>query len=104
MIDMYVKAISQNMKQDPGQVSALGKMVRATKNNCFQQVTKITAPVLLVAGDKDPDFNSPKQEMEEVGKQLSNSKKVEIKIMEGLSHYCVSTCVPDVCYLWKEHG
>ncbi|TPX38171.1 hypothetical protein SmJEL517_g00185 [Synchytrium microbalum] len=87
-LETQANAIFQNLKKDAGQIAALGKMVRATKNNCFAVASKITAPVLLVVGTADPDFANPLKEMEDVSKSLTSSRKVEIKSMEGLGHYC----------------
>lgn len=44
-------------------------------------------PVLLLHGEKDPDFPNPRQEGEEVKATLTGAKRVELEVMEGLGHY-----------------
>jgi pimeloyl-ACP methyl ester carboxylesterase len=46
-------------------------------------ISRVKAPVLVVMGDKDPDWSNPRQEAEWVA---SNFKKVEILIVPGAGH------------------
>lgn len=52
----------------------------------FQFATEVKCPVLLIYGEKDPDFRNPLEEALEVAKSLL-STKTKYEIVPGVGHY-----------------
>lgn len=85
-LESYKAALAAKTKEK-GRLSALGQMMRGSKTPCFQEVDKVQCPVLLLHGEKDPDFKNPAQEAEDVKAALTSSRKVVVDVMPALGHY-----------------
>lgn len=52
----------------------------------LQKAEEVKCPVLLIFGEKDPDFSNPLEEAHEVSKSLS-STRTKYEIISGVGHY-----------------
>ncbi|KAK3669665.1 hypothetical protein LTR78_010417 [Recurvomyces mirabilis] len=69
----------------PGRWSAFHKTVRGLDHSVATPwLAKVKAPVLMVMGDKDPDYSDPKKEAEWILSQFSQGG--ELMVLEGVGH------------------
>lgn len=69
---------------EPGRFTATVKMGMADKKFAGENLAKVTQPVLVVMGTKDPDFPSPKAEAEGIAAALPDGR---VQMIEGAGHY-----------------
>src|SRR6202030_429507 len=81
-LDAYRAALVANLKQ-PGRIEAVKAMVFASKSPCEARIPKVRAPVLVVMGSLDSDFNDPAAEAKWVASHLHGKKLM----VEGAGHY-----------------
>ncbi|KAJ3271057.1 hypothetical protein HDV01_007070 [Terramyces sp. JEL0728] len=81
--DEHIKKITE-MVSGPNQVGNIGKFARASKQNAFDHLPKVTVPVLLVLGDQDPDYPDPRKEGELYRDQIKNSG---LYVLDKVGHY-----------------
>jgi pimeloyl-ACP methyl ester carboxylesterase len=83
----YTAAIKAKMLSNCAHAGIIGAMIRATKEHAWGKIGTVNAPVLLIMGSQDPDFQDPVQETNFVASHLSNSRLVEIAMMDEAGHY-----------------
>jgi pimeloyl-ACP methyl ester carboxylesterase len=66
-----------------GHTDALRQMVFASKANITAILPSIKAPTMLINGANDPDFPSPKAELDWIASQISG----ESHLVAGTGHY-----------------
>jgi len=57
----YRDALVANLKE-PGRIEAVKAMIFASKSPCEARIPKVRAPVLVMMGSQDPDFDNPATE------------------------------------------
>jgi pimeloyl-ACP methyl ester carboxylesterase len=80
--DGYCAALRANLAE-PGRIEALMCMLKASKGASEQRLPKVTAPVLVIMGSKDPDFKNPRAEAHWVSERL----RASCHIVDGAGHY-----------------
>jgi pimeloyl-ACP methyl ester carboxylesterase len=80
--DQYLSTLRQNLSQ-PGRLAALRGMITASKNALEERLDQVSAPVLVIMGTRDPDFNDPAAEARLVAERLGG----EAHLIEGAGHY-----------------
>ncbi|KAI9209931.1 Alpha/Beta hydrolase protein [Polychytrium aggregatum] len=83
----YVSAIRNSMMSDCSHAGIFGSFMRSSKNNAWELSAKVQSPVLLLMGEKDPDFSNPLEECETVKSHLTQAKSCGIVLIEGTGHY-----------------
>jgi len=83
----YTAAMKAKMLSNCAHAGIIGTLVRATKEHAWAKIGTVKAPVLLVMGSRDPDFEDPVQETNFVASHLSNSRLVEITMVDEAGHY-----------------
>jgi pimeloyl-ACP methyl ester carboxylesterase len=83
----YTAAIKAKMLSNCAHAGIIGTLIRATKEHAWAKIGTVKAPVLLVMGRQDPDFKDPVQETDFVASHLSNSRLVEIAMVDEAGHY-----------------
>ena len=78
----YREALVANLKT-PGRIEATKAMIFASKSPCEARIPEVRAPVLVVMGSRDPDFDNPAAEAEWVASHLHGKKLM----VEGAGHY-----------------
>ncbi|HYL59122.1 MAG TPA: alpha/beta hydrolase [Candidatus Acidoferrales bacterium] len=78
----YRAALLANLKE-PGRIEATRAMLFASKAPCEARISQVKAPVLVVMGSRDSDFDDPVVEAEWVASHLHGSKL----IVDGAGHY-----------------
>jgi len=78
----YTAALRSNL-EERGRLEALVKMMLAKKTASEQRLEKVQAPVMVIMGDKDPDFKKPEEEAKWVADKLHG----ELHMIEGAGHY-----------------
>jgi pimeloyl-ACP methyl ester carboxylesterase len=78
----YSSALYENIKQR-GRLEAIMEMLRASKRASGERMPKVTQPVLILMGSKDPDFKNPEAE----GKRIAQAVRGSYKIIENAGHY-----------------
>ena len=78
----YRDALLANLKE-PGRIEATRAMLFASKAPCEARISQVRAPVLVVMGSRDSDFDDPAAEAEWVASHLHGSKL----IVNGAGHY-----------------
>jgi pimeloyl-ACP methyl ester carboxylesterase len=81
-LDKYRRALSANLKQ-AGRMEALQQMMSASKESCEARIPEVKAPVLVLMGTKDPDFNDPAAEANLVANRLHG----HVVMVDGAGHY-----------------
>jgi pimeloyl-ACP methyl ester carboxylesterase len=78
----YREALVANLKE-PGRIEATKAMIFASKGPCEARIAEVRAPVLVVMGSRDPDFDDPAAEGDWVASHLHGKKLM----VEGAGHY-----------------
>ncbi len=78
----YREALVANLKQ-PGRIEAVKAMIFASKSPCEARIPKVRAPVLVVMGSQDPDFDDPAAEAKWIASHLHGKKLM----VAGTGHY-----------------
>jgi pimeloyl-ACP methyl ester carboxylesterase len=78
----YRAALVANLKQ-PGRIEAVKAMLLASKASCEARLPDVHAPVLVVMGTRDSDFDDPAAEANWVAAHLHG----KIQMVEGAGHY-----------------
>jgi pimeloyl-ACP methyl ester carboxylesterase len=78
----YREALVANLKQ-PGRIEAVKAMIFASKSPCEARIPKVRAPVLVVMGSLDSDFNDPAAEAKWVATHLHGKRLM----IAGAGHY-----------------
>ena len=78
----YREALVANLKE-PGRIEAVKAMIFASKSPCEARIPKVRAPVLVMMGSQDPDFDNPAAEAKWVADHLHGKKLM----IAGAGHY-----------------
>jgi pimeloyl-ACP methyl ester carboxylesterase len=81
-LDSYRAALVANLKQ-PGRIEATKAFIFASQAPCEARIPKVHAPVLVVMGTRDPDFDDPAAEADWVASHLHGKKLM----VDGAGHY-----------------
>ena len=81
-LDSYRTALSANLKQ-PGRIEATKALIFASQAPCEARIPKVHAPVLVVMGTRDSDFDDPAAEADWVATHLHGKKLM----VDGAGHY-----------------
>ena len=81
-LDAYRAALVANLKQ-PGRIEATKALIFASQAPCEARIPKVHAPVLVVMGTRDPDFDDPAAEADWVATHLHGKKLM----VDGAGHY-----------------
>jgi pimeloyl-ACP methyl ester carboxylesterase len=81
-LDSYRAALVANLKQ-PGRIEATKALIFASQAPCEARIPKVHAPVLVVMGTRDPDFDDPAAEADWVATHLHGKKLM----VDGAGHY-----------------
>jgi pimeloyl-ACP methyl ester carboxylesterase len=68
---------------EPGRMSSLAAMTRASKADCEARIAELRVPALVVMGTADPDFADPTAEAKLIASRLSG----ELFLVEGVGHH-----------------
>lgn len=80
--DDYISDLYANLKQ-PGRMEAVQEMLRAPKSSSGERLPRVTQPVLVVMGSKDPDFKNPQAE----AKRVAQAVHGDYTMIENAGHY-----------------
>jgi pimeloyl-ACP methyl ester carboxylesterase len=80
--DNHLSALYANLKQ-PGRIEAVQEMLRASKSASGARLARVTQPVLVVMGSKDPDFKNPQAE----AKRVAEAVRGDWTLIENAGHY-----------------
>jgi pimeloyl-ACP methyl ester carboxylesterase len=78
----YREALVANLKE-PGRIEAVKAMIFASKSPCEARIPEVRAPVLVMMGSLDPDFDDPAAEAKWVTDHLHGKKLM----IAGAGHY-----------------
>jgi pimeloyl-ACP methyl ester carboxylesterase len=81
-LDAYIDALTANLAE-PGRLAALRGMLAASKASAEARIGEVKAPVLVVMGSADPDFEDPLAEAELVAARLG----AKVVMVAGAGHY-----------------
>jgi pimeloyl-ACP methyl ester carboxylesterase len=81
-LDSYRNVLVANLKE-PGRIEATKAFVFASQAPCEAQIPNVHAPVLVVMGTKDSDFDDPAAEADWVATHLHGKKLM----VDGAGHY-----------------
>jgi pimeloyl-ACP methyl ester carboxylesterase len=81
-LSAYRDALLANLKE-PGRIEATRAMIFASKAPCEARIPQVRAPVLVVMGARDSDFDDPAIEAEWVASHLHGKKLM----VDGAGHY-----------------
>jgi pimeloyl-ACP methyl ester carboxylesterase len=81
-LDSYRTALVANLKQ-PGRIEATKAMIFASQGPCEARIPQVQAPVLVVMGTRDSDFDDPAAEADWVATHLHGKKLM----VQGAGHY-----------------
>ena len=87
--EQYANSLKE-MLRGKGKLAAMVAFIKATKQPAWSLVPEVQVPVLLIYGDKDPDFSDAAAEPMLLEESYKKSPKIEASIIEGLGHYPVS--------------
>jgi len=93
----HSQRIKENLKED-GRLFAVRSMFLARKPKSEDAIQKLTSKVIIVMGDKDPDFDDPVSE----AKELANLTKGEFFIFQNSGHYPYKDNVNEMVILIKK--
>jgi len=88
-LEEYAASLKE-MLQEKKKLAAVVGYIKATKEPAWKLVPEVQVPVLLIYGDKDPDFSDAAAEPMMLEEYYKKSPKIEALIIEGLGHYPVS--------------
>jgi pimeloyl-ACP methyl ester carboxylesterase len=74
--------IVETMRQ-PGHTRAFSETTRTSHGQAEERLSEVKSPVLVVMGDRDPDFSDPAAEAEWISRRLSG----QILVVPGAGHY-----------------
>ena len=80
--DEYRQTVVSSLKR-PGYTRTFSQTTRTDHLHAGENLAKVTAPTLVVMGDKDPDFKDPKGEAEWIGTTLRGS----VVMVPNSGHY-----------------
>jgi len=85
--DQYCHKLRLNLAE-PGRIEALTRMILASKAASEQRLPRVTAPVLVIMGSKDPDFKGEvfKDPESEAG-WVANSLRGTAQMIKDAGHY-----------------
>ena len=78
----YSAALRANLAQ-PGRIESLQQMMSASKGASEERIPRVSAPVKVLMGSKDPDFKQPEVEGRWVAEQLNGT----LEMIDGAGHY-----------------
>jgi pimeloyl-ACP methyl ester carboxylesterase len=78
----YRSQLRANLAQ-PGRLESLQAMLRADKNPSEERLARVNRPVLVLMGEKDPDFKDPAAEAEWIGRMTGGT----VHILPNAGHY-----------------
>lgn len=81
-LDSYRAALVANLKE-PGRIEATRALIFASQEPCEVRIPKVHAPVLVVMGTRDSDFDNPAAEADWVATHLHGKKAM----VDGAGHY-----------------
>jgi pimeloyl-ACP methyl ester carboxylesterase len=81
-LDSYRAALVANLKE-PGHIEATKALVFSSQAPCEARIPNVHAPVLVVMGTKDSDFDDPAAEADWVATHLHGKKLM----VDGAGHY-----------------
>jgi pimeloyl-ACP methyl ester carboxylesterase len=81
-LDSYRAALVANLKQ-PGRIEATKALIFASQAPCEVRIPNVHAPVLVVMGTRDSDFDDPAVEADWVATHLHGKKLM----VDGSGHY-----------------
>jgi pimeloyl-ACP methyl ester carboxylesterase len=81
-LDSYRSALVANLKQ-PGRIEATKSLIFASQAPCEARIPEVHAPVLVVMGTRDSDFDDPAAEADWVATHLHGKKLM----VDGAGHY-----------------
>ena len=80
--EAYTAAMKASLKLE-GHVKALREIIFSSKSDIESVLPEVKAPVLALAGSKDPDFENPEKELDWIKSVL----KAEKVLIDGAGHY-----------------
>jgi len=83
-LDEHIHQIVKTAKE-PGRLVSLRKQGSASKQSCTERIPETKCAVLVVMGEKDPDFNKPKDEVDWIVSAFH--QEVDSVIIPGAGHY-----------------
>ncbi|MEO7001026.1 MAG: alpha/beta fold hydrolase [Ktedonobacterales bacterium] len=78
----YLTHLRANLRE-LGRITALQHMIAASKAASEARLDQVTAPTLVIMGEKDPDFRHPEREAQFVAGRLHG----QMRMMVGAGHY-----------------
>ena len=81
-LDAYRTALVANLKQ-PGRIEATKALIFSSQAPCEARIPDVHAPVLVVMGTRDSDFDNPAAEADWVASHLRGKKLM----VDGAGHY-----------------
>jgi pimeloyl-ACP methyl ester carboxylesterase len=84
-LDEHVRELAANLKQK-GRHDVLLKLLFASKAECARRIPEVKAPVLVIMGDKDPDFSKPEEEVKWIENAFTSTSVTSL-LVEGAGHY-----------------
>ncbi|KAJ3046407.1 hypothetical protein HK097_000884 [Rhizophlyctis rosea] len=85
----YISAMDKIYSSDPNKSRVLNALLKSAPQcgPTWAKVAECKAPVLVVVGEKDPDWPDAVKEGKEVFGKLTGSVGKEIVVFEGVGHY-----------------
>lgn len=83
--DAYLTDLQANLRE-PGRMTAAQKMGFATAADAEAALPKVQCPALVVMGDLDPDFPSPRAEAEGIAAAMP-AGVADVAMIDGAGHY-----------------
>jgi pimeloyl-ACP methyl ester carboxylesterase len=71
---------------EPGRMKALQAMTKTNPGDAGAQLANVRCPVLVIEGDKDPDWTDPREEGQKIINELPDGLG-ELVVLEGAGHY-----------------
>jgi pimeloyl-ACP methyl ester carboxylesterase len=81
-LDSYRAALVANLKE-PGRIEAVKALIFASQAPCEARIPDVHAPVLVVMGSRDSDFDDPAAEADWVATHLHG----KTAMVDGAGHY-----------------
>jgi len=78
----YADKLEANLKEG-GRFEALKGMLWASQAPCAARIGQVRAPVLVIVGSEDPDFDDPRVQAKSVAQHLHG----KVFIVQGAGHY-----------------
>jgi pimeloyl-ACP methyl ester carboxylesterase len=85
-LDEYVRDLTANLGQG-NRLSVVRQFLRSEKSGCGSRLSEVSAPVLLIFGEKDPSLRSPKHEAKWLKRQFTRALSITTELIEGSGHY-----------------